>query len=157
MNRRATVLFVALGVASAIVAAVVVHARTPDLDLQVTRFASEICPRGTPAACRSEARREHGHRHRVPARRARIGFFVREGDPNATVEIVGPNLRPVRTFYRGPLVADRQVSYAWNGRDASGRLVNPRDRYRLRVILPSRDRDMVYPRRIEVLVPGARK
>jgi hypothetical protein len=87
-------------------------------------------------------------------RKARISFFVREGDPHATVEIVGPDLRRVTTFYKGPLIANRQVSYVWNGRNAAGALVDPRQRYRLRVILPSRHRDMVYPRRIKVKEPN---
>jgi hypothetical protein len=157
MNRTGVVLFVALLVATAAVAAVVVHARTPDLELQVTRFGGELCPRGPLAQCRHAAQREHPNSSRPVRRTARLGFFVRESDPNATVEIVGPNLSRIRVLYRGPLAANEPLSYAWNGRDAAGRLVNPRHLYRLRVILPSRDRDMVYPRRIEVLVPGARK
>ena len=63
---------------------------------------------------------------------------------------MGPDLKPIRTLYVGPLPANRQESYVWNGRNASGGLVSPRDRYRLRVVLPSRDRDMIYPRRISV-------
>ncbi|HMC06570.1 MAG TPA: hypothetical protein VKG89_04150 [Solirubrobacterales bacterium] len=133
MSPLGRVLFVVLLVASVVVAAVVVHARTPDLELQVTRFTFHFDPKG-PAG------------HRV----ARIGFYVREGDPNATVEIVGPNLRPTRTLYQGPVEADQPQSYAWNGRTDSGAFADPHDRYRLRVVLPSRDRDMVYPQRIVV-------
>jgi hypothetical protein len=155
MNRTGVGLFVALLVASAAVAAVVVHARTPDLELQVTGFTSEICPQGSPRECRHMANRRHPERPWTLHRRARLRFFVRESDPDATVEIVGPNLTVIRTFHRGPLAADREVAYIWNGRDASGSLVDPRDRYRLRVILPSRDRDMVYPRRIQVLEAGS--
>ena len=151
MNRAGLALFAALLVASAVVAAVVVHARTPDLELQVTRFTTEICPQLPIKECRRDAKR--GHPHRTAGRRAHISFFVRESDPHATVEIVGRDLSHVKTFYTGPLIGGRQVSYVWDGRDASGKLVDPRQRYRLRVILPSRDRDMVYPRRIRVLEP----
>lgn len=150
MNRTGAALFVALLVASAVVAAVVVHARTPDLALQVTGFTSEICPQGSRKACERVAGKQHPHARNRIHRRARISFYVRETDAHATVEIVGPDLRPIRTLYVGPLLADRHVSYVWNGRNASGGLVSPRDRYRLRVILPSRDRDMIYPRRISV-------
>jgi hypothetical protein len=133
VSRPGPVLFVVLLIASVVVAAVVVHARTPDLELQVTRFTYHFDPRGRPGD-----------------RVARFGIYVRESDPNATVEIVGPNLRPTRTLYTGPIAAYQPLSYAWNGRTDAGALANPRDRYRLRVVLPSRDRDMVYPLRIAV-------
>ena len=150
MNRTGPALFVTLLIASAVVAAVVVHARTPDLALQVTGFTREICPEGSRKACEHAAARQHPHARNRIHRRARISFFVRESDAHATVEIVGPDLRPIRTLFVGPLLANRQESYVWNGRNATGGLVSPRDRYRLRVILPSRDRDMIYPRRISV-------
>ena len=133
MTPPGRVLFVVLLVASVVVAAVVVHARTPDLELQVTRFTYHIDPKGP-----------RGDRV------ARLAFFLRESDPNATVEIVGPDLRPTRTLYTGPVAAYRTLSYTWNGRTDSGALADPRDRYRLRVVLPSRDRDMVYPQRIAI-------
>jgi hypothetical protein len=85
---------------------------------------------------------------------AHIRFFVRESDPDATVEIVGPKLRPVRTLARRPLVANEPVSFTWDGRTSDGALADPEDRYRLRVRLPNRDRDMVYPRRISLRPPG---
>ena len=132
MSRAGPALFVALLVASVVTAAGVLHARTPDLALQVTHFTTEVSPGA-----------------RGAAGRARIAFFVREGDSDARVEIVGPSLRVVRTLYRGPLVADRPVSFAWDGRRDSGHPVSPRHRFRLRVILPGQDRDMVYPRRIK--------
>jgi len=150
VNRTGPALFVTLLIASAVVAAVVVHARTPDLALQVTGFTREICPEGSRKACEHAVARQHPHARNRTHRRARISFFVRESDAHATVEIVGPDLRPIRTLYVGPLLANRQESYVWNGRNANGGLVSPRDRYRLRVILPSRDRDMIYPRRISV-------
>ena len=137
MSRAGPVLFVALVVASVIVAATVLHARSPDLAIQVTRFTKEINPRGS-------------GKDRV----AHIRFFVRESDPDATVEIVGPHLRLIRTLARGPLVANEPVSFKWNGRTSSGALADPEVRYRLRVLLPNRDRDMVYPRRISVRPVG---
>jgi len=124
---------VALLVASVVVAAAVLHARSPDLALQVTRFTKEINPRGQ-------------GKDRV----AHIRFFVRESDADARVEIVGPNLTLIRVLASRPLVADQPVSFTWNGRTATGALADPEDRYRLRVVLPNRDRDMVYPRRISL-------
>src|SRR5207237_7307960 len=116
VNRTGVALFAALLVGSAIVAAVVVHARTPDLELQVTQMTRESCPKLPVNECRRDAKREHSHRS--AGRRAHIRFFVRESDPHATVEIVGRDLVHVKTFYTGPLAANRQVSYVWNGRDS---------------------------------------
>ena len=130
-------MFVALLVATVVTAAIVVHARTPDLELQVTHLTHRISPRG-------------GGDYRV----AHIRFFVRESDPDATVEVVGPNLKPVRTLYRGPLEANDAVTLSWNGLNEHGAVPNPDHHYRLRVILPSRDRDMVYPRRIDIVEPA---
>jgi hypothetical protein len=138
VRRLGPALFVALLVATVVTAAIVVHARTPDLELEVTHLTQRISPEG-------------GGGHRV----ARIRFFVRESDPDTTVEIVGPNLKPVRTLYRGPLAANEEVAFVWNGRNESGAVPNPEHRYRLRVILPNRDRDMVYPRRIDIVEPQA--
>jgi hypothetical protein len=134
VSRTGPVLFVALLLGSVVTAAAVLHARTPDLALQVTHFDSTVAPR-----------------ERGPNGAARLRFFVREGDPDATVEIVGPDLQAVRTLYRGALVADRPVRFSWNGRADSGKVANPRHRYRLRVVLPGEDRDMVYPRRIKLV------
>ncbi|MGH2926338.1 MAG: hypothetical protein ACRDK1_10255 [Solirubrobacterales bacterium] len=139
MNRSGPALFCALVVATVVTAAVVVHARTPDLALQVTHITHRISPQG-------------GSGYRA----AHISFFVRYSDPDATVEIVGPNLKLTKTLYRGPLVADRPVSFTWNGRTAAGAVPNPNHRYRLRVILPGSDRDMVYPRRIDIIGPDRR-
>ena len=137
MNRVGAALFAALLVATVVTATIVVHARTPDLELQVTHLTHKISPRG-------------GGQYRV----AHIRFFVREGDPNATVQVVGPNVKVVRTLYRGPLKADQPVALTWNGRNEQGQVPNLNHRYRLRVILPSRDRDMVYPRRIDIVEPA---
>jgi hypothetical protein len=137
VSRAGPVLLVVLVAASAATAAVVLHARSPKLALEVTRFDREISP-----GCRCREGVAH------------IRFFVRESDPHATVEIVGPDLRPVRTLATGPLAANHPVSFTWNGRTDAGALPDPGDRYRLRVLLPDRDRDMVYPRRISLVDTG---
>jgi hypothetical protein len=137
VNRTGPFLFVALLVATVVSVAIVVHARTPDLELQVTHLTHRIWPAGGGSP-----------------RAAHIRFYVRESDPDATVQIVGPNLKVVRTLYHGPLAANKEVSFRWNGRRASGAIPNPNHRYRVRVILPSRDRDMAYPRRIDIREPG---
>lgn len=137
MSRAGSALFVALLVASVVVAATVLHARSPDLAIEVTRLTKEIDPSGEGSD-----------------RVANIRFFVRESDPDARVEIVGPNLKLIRVLGTQPLVADEPVSFTWNGRTSDGTLADPQDRYRLRVLLPNRDRDMVYPRRISVRPPG---
>jgi hypothetical protein len=118
----------------------VVHARTPKLELQVLSLPRQFkfSPNG------------NGHQDR-----ARIRFFVRDTDPAATVQIVGPDRERVRTLYRGPLTADTPVTFTWSGGTATGQLANPNDRYRLRVVLPSQDRDMVYPQQIEIVGVGA--
>ena len=136
MNRVGAALFAALLVATVVTAAIVVHARSPDLELQVTHLTHKISPNGGGG---------YGAAH--------ISFFVRESDPNATVQVVGPNVKVVRTLYRGPLKADQAVAFTWNGRNEDGQVPNTNHRYRLRVILPSRDRDMVYPRRIDIVEP----
>lgn len=137
MSRAGSVLFAALLVASVVVAAAVLQARSPDLAIEVTRLTREIDPRGE-------------GKDRV----AHIRFFVRESDPDATVEIVGPNLKLIRVLSRRPLVASEPVSFTWDGRTRDGDLADPKDRYRLRVLLPNRDRDMVYPRRISLRPVG---
>ena len=137
MSRAGPALFVALLVASVVVAATVLHARSPDLAIEVTRLTREIDPTGD-----------------AKDRVAHIRFFVRESDPDATVEIVGPDLKPIRTLARQPLVANEPVSFTWNGRTGLGALADPDDRYRLRVLLPNRDRDMIYPRRISLHSDG---
>jgi hypothetical protein len=125
---------VALLIAAVIVAAVVVHARTPKLELEVIHIpATPFSPDGD------------GHPDR-----ARITFYVRESDPQARVQVVGPDNEVIRTLYRGPLLADKHVTLSWNGRTSAGHLANPHDAYRLRVVLPSQNRDMVYPTQIRV-------
>jgi hypothetical protein len=117
-----------------VVAAVVVHARTPKLELEVVQLPTKpFSPTGD------------GHRDKAP-----ITFYVRDRDPNAKVQIVGPENHVVRTLYRGPLVAYQSRTFTWNGRTSGGRLVNPNEGYRLRVVLPGQDRDMVYPTQLRL-------
>jgi hypothetical protein len=137
VSRAGSALFAALLVASVVVAAAVLQARSPDLAIEVTRFTREIDPGGE-------------GRNRV----AHIRFFVRESDPDATVEIVGRDLKLIRVLSSQPLVANEPVSFTWDGRTSDGALADPEDRYRLRVRLPNRDRDMVYPRRISLRPAG---
>lgn len=126
-------LFGLLLAAAVVVAGVVVHARTPKLELEVQTLTPRFSPTG-------------GTAHR----QATIRFFVRDSDPNALVQIVGPQRQRVRTLYRGRLVADKTVTYHWDGRTDGGELASPNEKYRLRVVLPSQDRDMVYPQEIKL-------
>ena len=121
-----------------VVAGVVVHARTPKLELQVQQLTTKFAPVG----------------HTKHPRTARIEFFVRDTDPRAVVQIVGPQRQRVRTLYRGPLAAYKSVTYHWNGRTDTGKLASPNERYRLRVVLPAQDRDMVYPQEIQLARRG---
>lgn len=117
-----------------IVAGVVVRARTPKLELEVLHIPhNPFTPNGD------------GVRDT-----ARISFYVRDSDPHARVQIVGPNRQVIRTLYRGPLVAYRHETLRWNGRTSRGRLANSHEAYRLRVVLPGQDRDMVYPTQIRL-------
>ena len=120
-----------------VVAGVVVHARTPKLELEVKKLTPRFSPSGAT-------------KHRT----ATIEFFVCDSDPHAVVQIVGPQRQRTSTLYRGPLVADKTVSYHWDGRTDSGRLASPNEKYRLRVVLPGQDRDMVYPQEIKLVGGG---
>lgn len=127
------VLFFALLAVTLVVATLVVRARSPDLVLEVT----SIAPR---------------HLTVGEADETRIEFFVRQGDPRAEVAIVDADERVVRTLAAPvALEPDREVAYSWDGRDDAGRPAK-QGRYRLRVLLPDRGRDMIWPRRI--ILPG---
>jgi hypothetical protein len=134
VKRAGAILFVALLVASVVVAGVVVRARTPKLEIEVLHLPLKFSPNA------------NGHRDV-----AHIRFFARDSDPDAAVQVVGPNREVVRTLYRGPLTADEPISLTWNGRTTTGRVANPVDRYRLRVILPSQNRDMVFPQQMRLV------
>jgi hypothetical protein len=88
---------------------------------------------------------------------ARLAFFARSADPSATVSIVGRDLERVRTLAGDvALEAGREVSYTWDGRTDDGERAPP-GRYRLRVTLPESERDVVFPRRIDVLPSAGRE
>jgi hypothetical protein len=139
LSRRAplgVVLFFALAAVALLVAVLVVRARTPDLALEVTTLTREFSPL----------------REELPDE-ARIEFFVRESDPAASVSILDPEGELVRTLAASvALEAGRRVSYSWDGRRDDGRLARG-GRYRLRVVLPGPDRDMVWPRRMTLRLP----
>lgn len=133
---RATVLFAVIFAFALAAAAVVVGSRSPELVLEVTKLPPRITPDG-----------DH-HRDK-----AEIEFFVRESDPHASVYIVGRDLAPVKTLDADvALKEDEHVNYLWDATTDSGAPA-PVGRYRLRVVLPSRDRDMVFPRRINLALP----
>ena len=86
---------------------------------------------------------------------ARMTFFVRESDDNASVAIVDRHEQLVRTLDASvALDAGEPVTYAWDGRTEAGAVVAP-GRYRLEVELPDQRRKMIWPRRIFVDLPGA--
>lgn len=127
-------LFFALLAATLVVATLVVRARTPDLVLEVTALAPRELTLDGAAAMR-------------------IDLFVREADPRAEVAIIDGDGRVVRTLAAPvALEADREVSYLWDVRDDAGRPVGP-GRYRLRVRLPERGREMIWPRRVILQEP----
>jgi FlgD Ig-like domain len=144
VNRRVSLgaaLFFCVLVAAVTATVLVIRARTPDLVLEVTYQ----CPPGSnPDRCRPVF--EPG----VAGRRSRIEirFFVRESDGGAFVGIADSHENVVRTLdASAALAAGRQVRYLWDGRTDDGRPA-PAGRYRLRVDLPSEDREMIWPRRI---------
>ena len=132
-GRLGPALVLALLAASLVVGALVYRARTPDLALEVPRIERDL---------RLGAAGGEGM--------ARLRFFVRFDEPEATVQIVGAARAPVRLLL-GPveLTDGRELVCDWDGRDDAGELVDP-GHYRLRVVLPGQDRDMVYPRPIDV-------
>jgi hypothetical protein len=135
---KTAVLFACLFAAALAATAIVAASRTSDLVLEVSGdLPSEFSPDG-------DGKREV----------ARITFFVRESDPDASVYIVGREEAPVRTLDEGvALEADERVTYEWDGRTDDGAPA-PIGRYRLRVVLPGSERDMVFPRRIDLIRNG---
>jgi hypothetical protein len=129
-------LLIALLVASLVAGLLVYHARTANLALEVTRIERLL---GT------------GKDADFPVQ---LEFFVRYDEPEALVEIVGSGDTPVRTFAAdADLVAEERISCTWDGRDDEGDPVPPGN-YRLHVVLPGQDRDMVFPQRILVRQTG---
>jgi flagellar hook assembly protein FlgD len=76
--------------------------------------------------------------------RARIEWRQRETSDDAVVEIIDTGGRPVRTLLDGGTLEgdDRQQVFHWNGRTDSGGLAPP-GRYRVEIVLPDEDRDVV--------------
>jgi hypothetical protein len=127
-SRLGAVGLIGLLVASLVLGLYVYKARTPDLALEVTKFPREFS--SGPAA--------------------EIEFFVRFDSEDATIEIVGRDQVVARTL-AGPieLSEEEPVSCVWDGLDDDGDPVEP-GRYRLRVTLPEEDREMVFPRRLDI-------
>ena len=126
-SRLGAVGLVALLIASLVLGLYVYRARTPDLALEVTAFPQEF-------------------KDDVVS----IDFFVRYDEPEATIEIVGRDQVVVKTLDPAlPLESEETVRCVWDGTVDGGGTVPP-GRYRLRVTLPSEDREMVFPRRIDV-------
>jgi flagellar hook assembly protein FlgD len=129
-SRLGRVGLVALLVASLVLGIYVYRARTPDLALEVTSFPEEFNERDA----------------------VEVEFFVRYDSDEAEVEIVGRDQVVARTLATGiALQAGEPVNCTWDGRDDSGERVEP-GRYRLRVTLPEEDREMVFPKRLDVRV-----
>jgi hypothetical protein len=137
---KAAALFVCLFAAALVAAAIVAASRTSDLVLEVAEdFPEAFSPDGD------------GNDDV-----ARLSFFVRESDPDASVYIVGRDEAPVRTLDEHvALEANEGVTYTWDGRTDEGTPA-PIARYRLRVELPNSDRDMVFPRRIDLVRNGVK-
>ena len=126
-GRLGPALLVALLVASLITGILVYRARTPNLALEVPKIDRLL---GT------------GGKADLPVE---FVFFVRFDEPHALVELVGRGDETVRTFAAdAALTADERVRCIWDGVDDEGDRVEPGN-YRLRVLLPEQDRDMVFP------------
>ena len=135
-GRFGPALLIALLVASLLAGILVYHARTANLALEVTRIERLL---GT------------GKEADFPVA---LEFFVRFDEPEALVEIVGAGDAPVRTFAEDvSLVSEERITCVWDGRDDEGDPVPPGN-YRLHVVLPGQDRDMVFPQRILVRQTG---
>lgn len=132
-------LFVILFAGGLAASVLVLGSRTPDLVLEVRRLPDVVSPNDDDLCDTAE-----------------ITFFVREDDPSAVVTIVGRNLALARTLDAdATLEANKPVTYLWDGTDDAGEPA-PVGRYRLRVELPASDRDMVFPRRMNLNRPPPR-
>jgi hypothetical protein len=134
-ERLGAALLCALLAAALIVAIVVFRERSPDLALEVLQMNRSLPRSGL----------------------AEIEFFTRYDDDDATIEIVGRNKVTARTLAAGVSVrADELMRCTWDATDDEGQVVEP-GRYRLRVVLPDADRDMIFPRRLRVRAKDARR
>jgi hypothetical protein len=137
-GRFGPALLVALLVVSLAAGVIVYNARTPNLALEV--------PERT-----FDRRLGTSGKAKIPVE---LQFFVRFDEPDARVEIVGSEDVTVFRFAEdAELRAEERIECAWDGRDDEGNPVSPGN-YRLRVVLPGQDRDMVFPLRILVRQPG---
>ena len=128
-------LFFVLLIVSCALAVFVVRSRSPDLVL-------EVCAPNPDEELTFSPEATDGPRE------ARLDFFVRESDDEAHVSIVDSEEEIVRTLDESvSLAADQRVTYVWDGRTDSGGFV-PDGRYRLRVDLPSHEREMIWPKRL---------
>lgn len=131
-------LFFVLLAAALVCAVLVVRARSPDLVLEVTAIepAARVIAPGDGS----------------PPGEVELRFFVRESDPGARVEIIDAQEDAVAVLDpNAALDAGDEVRYVWDGRTDAG--VTRPGRYRLRVVLPAHDREMVWPQRVTVLPP----
>jgi FlgD Ig-like domain len=89
--------------------------------------------------------------------KARIEWRQRESSDDAVVRIIDADDRPVRTLLDGGSLegGDREQVFRWNGRtDAGG--VAPPGVYRVEIVLPDDDRDIVPEQSaIRLRAPGA--
>jgi hypothetical protein len=135
-------LFAVLTAASLAVAAIVLHAKTSKLELEVKTLTRCFEPPHSGALAQRPCEIRGG---RPTPKIARFSFYVRDSVPSATVELLGADPRHHRTFVAGrPLVAGRVYSFAWTGR-ADGGGPAPAGKYRLRVAMPELGRNIIYP------------
>ena len=136
------ILFAGFTALTCAVAAIVLHAKTSKLEVQVQKLTRCFEPPHTgPLVQRSCEVPTSGP---VPTT-ARVSFYVRDSVPSATVELLGANPRHHRTLRSGrPLVAGHSYSFRWRG-GADGGAPAPAGRYRLRVGMPSLGRNVIYP------------
>jgi hypothetical protein len=123
-------------------AAIVLHAKTSKLELEVRALTRCFIPPGHGALAQRPCVPRHG---RPTPSVARVVFTVRDSVRDATVELLGGDPRYHRTFRSGtPLVAGRRYAFTWRGGDDSGRPA-PAGKYRLRVDMPTLRRNIIYP------------
>jgi hypothetical protein len=133
---RATILFAVLFAAVLATAVLVIGSRSPELVLEVRKLPDLITPNDDHVCDKAE-----------------IEFLVREADPHAEVSIVGRDLVLTKTLDADVALAkDDWVTYLWDATTDEGDPA-PVGRYRLRVVLPGADRDMVFPQKIDLERP----